>query len=557
MANSAIQNLIRNQVVAQHVSAQGYRVSDADVIQAIEQNQAFFVGGRFSRPAYKNLLRSQGLSEQRYEFDQRQGMEINQFAEGLLSSAFYTPTDFRRYIALDGESRGVEYMLVTSQSLLPSVVIDAEQIAAYYDASPGSFQIEEAVTLEYIEVDYRLLLDSTSVDEDEALVYFNANRSEFGGPEERHVRHILLKSGADESAAAAFAQEIYERLVAGEDFESLAVEYSIDTGTAANGGDLGWISPDDSPAPEFEDALFSLEPGDFSEPVLTEFGFHLIRLDAMREGVSKGFPEVRDELLTRLREEAAQDSFADLLDELDDRALESFDGLASVSEAMGLELGRVDEFTRSGGLPLGYSPALVDTVFSLEVLEDGENSPIIDLEDGRAVVVQVVEHRQPELKPLAEVSAAIKMQLEAEEAVVLAAATGAEILDKLKQGSDPIALADDLGLSWAQTDEMRRGAEEVPPELAGAIFRAAEPADGDKPGYESVMLSTGDFAVFRVTSVNVGQPDAYSLDDRDLRKQQLAGQLGNGQITALVENLVDRASISIAADLLGTQSDLR
>ena len=518
IADSAIGVLVRNKVLTQYVANQGYRISDPEVIQAIEQNPAFEVGGSFSRPAYKDLLRSQGLSEQRYEYDLRHGMEINQFVEGVGYTAFYTPAEFRRYIELDGESRAVEYMLVSTESRLDDIEISDEQVTGYYAANGSLFQTDEAVSLNFIEVNFDEIFEHMLADEGEARAYYEANPTEFAGPEERHAQHILLSPGEDEQATADQAAGLSVRLQAGEDFGQLAAEFSADTGTAKTGGDLGWFGSGDSPAPEFEEALFTLQPGDISEPVRTEYGFHIIRLEGIRDGTAKTFAEVKDELLVRLRRDAALNQYGELLDELDDRALESLDGLEPVAEAMGLALGKVEEFTRTGGEPLGYTPELVGTVFSIEVLEDGENSRVIETEEGRAVVVQVLEHRPPTTKLLEEVSEQISVRLRGDEAAVAAATAGEELLALLNDDGSAQSLAAEPGLDWVRAEDVKRAAPDIPPDLVAAIFSAPRPGSATGPGYAGVVLGSRDYAVYRVTKVTPGKADLYSLEDRDLRK---------------------------------------
>lgn len=556
MADQVIQSLVRNRVVAQHIRAQGYRVNDNEIVAVIEATPAFMVGGQFSRPSYEQILASEGLTPQRYEYEQRQNMEMAQFIEGLGYSAFYTPAEFRRYIELDGEIRDVEYLLLPAVNWSEAVEISPEQINDHYVLNERDYMTEEAVAVEYIEVDYARILATIAIDDAEVRVYYDSNPQEFSGPEERNASHILITFGTDEAAAAAQAEALKTRIDAGEAFDALATQFSADTGSAGFGGSLGWLGAGDAPAQEFEDALFSLKNGEVSEPVRTEFGFHLVRLDGLRAGTAESFVDVREELVLRLRENAAADAYAERIDELDERALESMDGLASVAEILEVELGRVASFTRSGGLPLGLTPDLISTVFSLEVLEDGENSPIIDLGEGRAVVVRVDEYRPPELRPLDAVHDEIEGQLRAEASIALAAVAGADIVVRLNESAVPDAVTLPPGVQWQQAAQFRRGAQELPVDLAAAIFRAPKPDALSGPGYQGLLLASGDFAVYKITASQPGNPALYSQEDRDLRKQQLAGRLGGTQATALVEALVMDASIGVTGDLLGTEVNL-
>ena len=557
MAESVVQSIVRNRAVAQHVRAQGYRINDDTVIDSIKGNGAFLVGGKFSQPAYEQLLRSQGLSQQRYEYEERQSMELAQFLEGVGYTAFYTPAEFRRYIALDGESRDVEYVLLTPSRWLDEVQITAEAIASRYELEQGRYQTEEFVALEFIEVNYENIAAEVDVTTTEVQQFYDENPQEFIGADERLASHILLAAidDSDKEAAAGRAAEVLARLAAGEDFAVLASEFSDDLGTAGDGGSLGWLGRGDAPAEEFEAALFALEEGGLSEHVGTEFGYHIIRLDGLRQGANLEFAEVEDSLRRRLLDDIAVERFGDLVDELDERALESLDGLAPVAAAMGLKLGTVEEFTHNGSDVFGFVPELVDNIFTLEVLEDGENSPVIALDDNRAVVVRVSEHHPAVIKPLDEVEPLILAELKQEEAIALAAIEGAGLTERLNSDVAPAEVLKGSGATL-QEASVRRGDPTLPADLSAAVFRAPKP-ELEPGSFKGLLLASGEFAIYRVVIVEAGKPDNFSLEDRDLRKDRLAGRLGGGQATAIIESLVGQALVTVSPDLIDNELGLR
>jgi hypothetical protein len=125
----------------------------------------------------------------------------------------------------------------------------------------------------------------------------------------------------------------------------------------------------------------------------------------------------------------------------------------------------------------------------------------------------------------------------------------------LNAGAEPNASAQALNLEWQRSEEVRRSATDLPADLAAAVFRAPKPIDDAAPVYTGLMLASGDFAVYRVLAVNPGRPDSYSVEERDSTKQRLTGRLGGGQATAVVESLVEQASVQVVPDLVGSQSD--
>ena len=153
----------------------------------------------------------------------------------------------------------------------------------------------------------------------------------------------------------------------------------------------------------FEKALFAMQSGETSAPVKTEFGYHIIRLDGVKASDGQDFEEVREQLAESLREQKAQDDFYALAERLDDLALENPGSLEPAAKDAGLQIRRYSGYTRGGGGPFGDNADLVSAVFSDAVLEGGENTPLIELDEGRVVVARIAEHKLPAARPLAEV----------------------------------------------------------------------------------------------------------------------------------------------------------
>jgi peptidyl-prolyl cis-trans isomerase D len=557
MADSVIQSLIGNRLIVGYVRDTGYRINDAEVIKEIQSIEGFQVGGQFSRPAYEAALASAGYSSQRFEFEQRQDMQVQQFQRGIQSSAFFTPDQFRRYIELDGETRDVTYALIPAQSWRARVTLEPGAVDAYYSENQATFTSEESATLEYVLLDYAAILESVEVSEADALEYFNNNKMDFSGPDDRQVSHILIPAGDDETAALIKIVELREQIMGGASFAEIARENSADTLSAMQGGDLGWLGSGELPAPEFEPALAALTIGEVSEPVRTQFGYHLIKLADTRANADVEFAEVRADLVERLRTDQAVELYGRQVDELDELALESLDGLAGVAEVMGLEVKTVPEFTRTaGGGELGRVPQLIDQVFSLEVLEDGENTPVIELDEGRTVVAHVTKVNPPTLRPLDEVAEEIEAFLISNESMLLAATAGNELVEQLKSGADVAEISTANQFEWTSIPAVRRGSGQLPPELSNAVFKAAPPRDDIGDDYQGLLLASGDFAIYRVTGVVPGSPDQFDVEARDQRKQLLADQLGFSQLNALVTTLGEAADTSVAPDLLGNETDL-
>ncbi|MFQ5634636.1 MAG: SurA N-terminal domain-containing protein [Gammaproteobacteria bacterium] len=546
---NVLEALIRSELVKQHVRDAGFRIEDERVMQQIRSQEVFQVGGEYSYESYVMVLGNQGISPDRFEQEQRAQMEVAQLQNGIVASAFFTPAEYRRYIQLLAEERRAAFVRFDPELLGKEVDVTQEQLQAFYESDSEAFMSEEAVSLEYVEVLLEDVRQGVVVTDADVRDFYDANADRFIASDQRNISHILIvvDDEVDEAAAAATIEELRSRLDRGEAFESLAREYSKDPVSAAAGGDLGWAAPGDYPG-AFEEALFELEPGQVSGPVRTEFGFHLIRLDELRAGEQQTLEDVRDELFDELRSREATDAFYRLAERVDDLALENPGNLAAVAAETGLAFREIDNFTRGGAAPLGYSPELIDAAFGAAVLDDGENSPLIELGDDRAVVISVTDYRPAARRPFPEVREAVEERLRLELGSQLALQRGKAALTRLRNGETLAALAEELGFDAPEAVTLNRGSSDVSPEILAAIFRAGRPT-GERPAYHGLNLLDGGFAIFGLESVTPGRPEMIPQQQRDQRKQALAQQTGGNAVGALIADLRAAAKVYVAPGL--------
>ncbi len=549
LERNVLERLIRNRVISQYAREAGYRVSEERTRTFIRSQPVFQVGGEYSYDSYVAVLSSQGLSPEVFERDQKSALEIAQFENGIVQSAFYTPAEYRRYIELLAERREAVFLSFDPISLAPQVKVADETLQAYYDENPQEFNTKESVDLEFVEIRLENIRRSVSVDQAAVQEFYDANQDRYRTEEQRQAGHILIAVDDDtnDSTALELASELAERLAEGEDFAILAAEYSDDPVSGQQGGDLGWASRGDF-VPAFEEALFALQLAETTDPVRTEFGYHLIRLENVREGDIRSFAEVRIELREELQLREATDQYYALAEQVDDLALESLSGLASVAKESGLQLGQAKNFTRAGGAPFGYNQSLVDAAFSVAVLEDGENSPLIELSDEHAVVIRVIEHRPSTLQPLEVVRDQLEEILRLELAAQEANLRGERVLVRVQDGETLEALAVEYGFELVEPGPLSRGSDAVDAQLIGAIFRAPKPVDG-QPVFRGVPLGSGGYSVFRLDSVRPGRPEEIPQEQRDERKRMLAQQIGSSAAAALVTDLRADADVYVAPGL--------
>src|SRR5690606_2284250 len=375
-------------------------------------------------------------------------------------------------------------------------------------------------------------------------------------------------------------EELLARIRDGEDFAALAAEHSDDPGSAASGGDLGWIGRG-SLDPAFEETLYSLELGEVAGPVRTDFGWHIIRFDEVREGEERSFDEVRGELLTELRNERADDTYFERANRLGDLAFEEYDSLERVAEQLGLPLKRVERFPRSGDRAVFPNSApVVDAVFGFEPLDIGINSDLIELSDEHVAVVRVVDRFEPERRPPEEVADKIRETLERERAERLAdeaarafaaalpetltaeflggstgandgtEAADAEAESDAEAAESPAArLAAEHGGTWHGPVEILRSDASVPSEIVATAFGLPAPAEGEYLRRD-VKMASGDRAWVVLAKVEPGNPDEVTLERRSAVQQQLLRANANAELGGYVTAVRQQAKVAVSPNIL-------
>jgi peptidyl-prolyl cis-trans isomerase D len=540
-----LEQAVRSELIRQRTRELHYEAGPEQVLAAIRQIPAFQAGGQFSADAYHAALRSINMSPAQFEAEQRDVVLARQIDRGITTSAFVLPSEFERQAALRNETRELAWVIVPAAGFTASVEIDDAAVAAYYEANKERYMTEELATVDFVELDIERFAAAADVSEAELREYYETNKARYTTPGRRHARHILIAIGDDEAAAEARARAAYERARAGEDFAALARELSDDAGSKESGGDLGFAQRDDFVA-AFGAAVWSMTPGEIRGPVRTEFGWHIIRLEAVDPEVTRTFDEVRAELEPELRRAKVEKAFGDAQEQLDTIAFEAAGNLASVAEQMKLPVRRIERYTRAGSAEFGASPQLTDDVFAPDVIA-GREVRTVELEPGKVVAIAVVAHSPSRPRTLEEIRPEIVEAARLEKAQQLAATKAGALTDELTAGAAWATAT----RAWQQPAaapthaprQARRDDAQVPGEIRSAAFKA--PAPQDKPRYGIATLGTGDTAVWTVTSVRSGSLAALSQDDRQRELDQARERAALADATAYIAAMRANADVDI------------
>lgn len=543
--SAILDQFVRQSLLEQRAHKFGYRVSDAALVQRLNEIPEFQVDGKFSKDRYSALLRANGLSEAQFENDLRSETLIRQVQSGIVDSAFVTNYELDRRFALEQQEREIDYAIVAANEFLDEITVTDDQIQKWYEDHRAEYLLPEKVDLQYVELTRARAEATIDVSEAALREYYEQVKENYESPERRKASHILITTGdgLDEAAAEKKAADLAAQAKSGADFAQLAKENSKDPGSAAQGGDLGWAQRGMFVGP-FEEALFAMSPGEVRGPIKTQFGYHVIKLEDVEQPSVRSFEDARAELESAYRAERAQSLFYEQTQKLGDLAFESLTELDSVARAMDLPIKTVSGFTREGGGELGNDAEVIEAAFSPDVLEERQNSPLIAVGDDRAIVLRVTAHTPAEPRPLAEVREQIVAQIRTQTAREAAQKKGEEVLARLQKGEAWAEVTKSAELAPVGRRFVKRGDTVAPPAVVRAVFDVDAPNISESaPHVGGIATDDGNFAVFQVAQIRNADPSAEAQAAKTNRRRMAERQFGNEEFAAYIQEAERNADI--------------
>ena len=540
----ALNQLIEETVLKQSADRAGMIVSSDRVDRAIIENPSFQINGVFDSDLAVRTMASQGYNIPLYRQALSQSMLLGQIANAYSASNFITDSELESIAELTQQTRDFRYVSVTMGTRTLGNAISQEEIQRYYDENPAEFTQEESVNVNYVVLDRNVIADEIQVDEAEIRAQYDAQRADFEGSSEKRASHILFEVGGtmDEAAAMDLAATARQRLLDGEDFGAVALELSSDTVSAEEGGDIGYTDGSAFPQP-IEAALETLALDEISEPVVTEFGVHVVKLTEDAENVYQAFEEISDRIERELKSAEVDLLFAERIEDMSNLAFETGD-LITISEQLGLETQSADSVPRAGSSGLFANQALVTAAFSDEVMLEGNNSDVIEIGDNQAVVLRVQQFNESAVLPLddvmGEISVILRTQMEREAVQSL----GEELLIAAEEGGDVDALLADNELEWLDAENISRNDFSVNREVIDHVFTMAAPES--EPVVSSVSLANGTFVLVELNQVNPGEFSAIPEPDRNRLVDSLQSDLGVSDYQSFLVSLREGSDISAA-----------
>lgn len=539
LRSQALDKLIAERVLTQAVIDSGFGVSEQLLFAYIADQDLFKKDGRFDRDLYEQRLRLQGYSKSLFEAETRASLRNRQLTTSVVATAFVTPWEAAEAKRLEAQERDIAWITVPAAKFNDSVELSEDEIQTAYKEQEQRFTIPEQVVLEYVELKATDLGKDIDVSDDELLELYEEQKSQFAADEERRARHILaqIAQDADEEAvqvAQAKIDEAMARLQQGEDFATVAQEMSDDPGSAELGGDLDYF-PRGVMTPAFEESVFSLEAGQTSDVVRTDFGFHIILLEDIRAAGVKPFEQVRDQLLGEARLQKANDLFYDMADTMTNLAYEQQDSLDPVADELSLTIKTSAPVSRNGGGDLS-DPKILAAAFSDAVLNEGQNSEAINLTDEHVIVVRVKERLPERLKSLEDVRSKLQAELQAQKATDAALAKAEELLAGVTSLDDLRRISEESGYAISTPGFATRDAAKLDRRVSNKAFAMNSPAAGDVN--KTTMELSGDAALVLLLASRDGE-----MVEEATKNEQLLRSIAANELKGVMLDLESRADV--------------
>lgn len=549
-----VEELIDTTLQNETLHASGFRISDAQLAALIQNTAVFHTDGQFDRDRYELLVQNSGMTIQGYESYQRQQGVVDQLVRGLGQSAIVSTNSIDKAWKLLDQRRIASYTTLEFDNFLDDIQVSETAIEKEYQANLDGYFEPASIQVDYLKLSVEDLGTRLDVDEADILRMYEDNPDRYRQPGSRSASHILLSVSPDAADAQIDqvrqrASEIVARARGGESFASLAEVNSDDKGSAKRGGELGVIRPGTMVKP-FEDAVFVMGEGEISEPVRTQYGFHVIRLDRITESRVQSLDQVRSEIEIEVRRLRAEERFNELAEILGSTVFEQPDSLEPAADHLGVKVMRSEWFTQDAGTGIAEFQVVRDAAFGNEVLIDGLNSELIEIDQDNLVAVRKVDYRARRQLDLNEARPGLEKRLRAVEASDKMEKAGEDLVARLKSGADwdELLIAHKLArVRLPETTEtLLEPLEQV---VARVVYAALVPLSG-QIAYGGERISPARYAIYRLERVEFGDPANASEEDRLGVEKILSSRRGGEMVIGWRQGLRKVAKVQINEELL-------
>jgi peptidyl-prolyl cis-trans isomerase D len=509
------------------------------VAQVIGSIEAFQDNGRFDKKRYEEVLKNQNMTPLIFEARLRDEFLGQQMQDAYVQNGFSANSIADNIIHLNEQQRMVSVVPIAIQPFIVQAKVDDAELKKYYEQNPKEFQVQEQTKVEYVKFSAENLLAKAEVSKDDSFKYYEEHQADFGTPEERQAAHILIPviataSQAEQDTAKAKATQLLQQAKqTPAKFAELAKLNSQDPGSATKGGDLGFFGRGMMVKP-FDDAAFALKVGEISELVRSDFGYHIIKLTAIKPSRVLPFDEAREGIVNKLRQQKALDMFAALAEKFSNAVYEQSDTLKPAADLVGAKIEQSSWLNKGAIAGAPWTAKMLEAVFSDDVTKHKRNTAAIEVEPNTLVAARLVEYKPAATSAFSEVQEVIRQKLMHSKALELASTQGKATLAQLQKGDKPT-------LAWGAIQSVTRAKHgSLDAELVRQVFQANT---AKLPQYVGADMKENGYVIVRIDAVKEGE--AVNDANRTHYAQQLRKLTGEEMFHAYLEDAKQQVAIKV------------
>jgi len=535
-----VQQMIQEEASLAEAKRLGIKASDAEVRERILSLPAFQENGQFiGDQRYRALLKMQTPPMRPDEFEDqvRRSIVSEKLQAALTQWITVAEPDVEKEFKRRNERVKVQVVNLPADKFREGLVASDAEIGKYFDDHKEQFRIPEKRKVRYLTVDQEALRLKATVTGQQIERYYNENIQQYQQPEQVRASHILLKTeGKDDAAVKKQAEALLAQLKAGADFAELARKNSEDTGSAVKGGDLDFFGRGQM-VKEFDEKAFSMQPGQMSDLVKTQFGYHIIKVTDKRAAATKTLPEVRTQIEDQLKYEQAGTAAQKLADKIAGELKKPSD-FESVARANGARSGESGLFQQDEPIAgIGMAPAVNQQAFEMK---EGDVSDPIRTPQGWAFIT-VTGKQDPYVPKVDEVKAKVRDEVLKQKAIEAARQKAASLAPSLK-GGDFEKGVKAAGLEAKTTDMIARGNPIGDAGTSQAIEDAAFTLPAGSVS-DAIVTDTG-AAIVKVLERKDVAPDEF-VKQKDTLRADLLNERRNKFFAAYMSKARQRMKINI------------
>lgn len=550
-----VDQLVTDRALAYEAARLGFQVTDADLADTIRQSApSLFQDGRFvGKDAYAAMLAQQNITIAEFESDLRRQILITRLREVAIEGTIVTPLEIEQAYRKKNEKIKIEYVKIPNDKYRGEVQPTIEEIQSFFKANNARYQTAETKNLAILIADpAKMEQAATPADADLRRMY-SQNLDSFRTPERVKVRHILLKTegkpASEEPKIRAKAEDLLKQIRGGADFAALAKKNSEDPGSAANGGEYpGWVTRGQT-VPEFEQAAFSLKPGQTSDLIKTQYGYHIIQVLQHEDARLRPFEETKSELTVQWKKQHVNDVMNQISDVAQAALQKDPAHPEKVAADLNMQLVRVDGHV-AGQLvkEIGPNPEFDQAIATLK---KGEASQLLVLPDNKAGLALVMDVIPSRPQTFEEVQNRIRDTIAQNRLTVAVQNHAKELVEKAKSmGGDLAKAAKSTGLDVKTSGEIDRSGSVEGVGSASYVQEGFTRPDGTVFGPISAPDGTVVAKVIQHIDPDMSKLPEQRVTLRDEIKSQKARDRNSLFEAGLRDALVKQGKIKIHQDVI-------